>query len=659
MSENSCGQTPRIQDDLYRHINGAWLDSYEIPADRAVDGAFRDLVEDALANCRTLCENAAAGKLERPQECETSSERWDFDASRIGQLFEAYLDQEELTAQGTAPIAPLLEKVDACASRDELAQVLGELEREGIDSPVAFLVSIDAEKPERYIAQFYQAGLGLPDESYYHQDEHREIREKYREFLAQMALESGIAAAGTEADFAQQIFDFETALAGHHWDAVRSRDAQATNNPTTFEEFTRKNTGFSYTAWAAGLGVKLAAGADPINVYMPSYQEGFAQLWANTDLAILKRYLQMKVVLAFAPYLAPQLQELRFSFYGTTLSGTPQRPKLWKRAVGTVESVLDEALGRAYVAYHFPPERRDEMEKLVGALLEAYREGIEKLDWMGEETRTRALEKLSKFTYKIGYPRRWRDDSALRFNEGDTLVDMIRASSAFETDFQLARILKPVDKEEWHMSPQTVNAYYSPLTNEIVFPAAILQPPFFDPEASHAANFGGIGAVIGHEIGHGFDDQGSHYDGDGKLTEWWTEDDREEFTKRTAALIAQYDNYRPNELPDEDVHVNGALTIGENIGDLGGLAIAFKAWKRAHPEENDLAPEFFYSWARVWRTAIRPEAARQRLVIDPHSPAEFRCNGVVRNLDAFHDTFQTTPADKLWMEPEERVRIWE
>lgn len=309
------------------------------------------------------------------------------------------------------------------------------------------------------------------------------------------------------------------------------------------------------------------------------------------------------------PYLAPQLQELRFSFYGTTLSGTPQRPKLWKRAVGTVESVLDEALGRAYVAYHFPPERRDEMEKLVGALLDAYREGIEKLDWMGEETRTRALEKLSKFTYKIGYPRRWRDDSALRFNEGDTLVDMIRASSAFETDFQLARILKPVDKEEWHMSPQTVNAYYSPLANEIVFPAAILQPPFFDPKASHAANFGGIGAVIGHEIGHGFDDQGSHYDGDGKLTEWWTEDDREEFTKRTAALIAQYDSYRPSELPGEDVHVNGALTIGENIGDLGGLAIAFKAWKKAHPEEADLAPEFFYSWARVWRTAIRPEAA--------------------------------------------------
>ena len=334
MSENSCGQTPRIQDDLYRHINGAWLDSYEIPADRAVDG------------------------------------RWDFDASRIGQLFEAYLDQEALTAQGTAPIAPLLEKVDSCASREELAQVLGELEREGIDSPVAFLVSIDAENPERYIGQFYQAGLGLPDESYYHQDEHQEIREKYREFLAQMARESGIAAAGTDAEFAQQIFDFETELAGHHWDAVRSRDAQATNNPTTFAEFIRKNTGFAYASWAAGLGVKLAAGTDPINVYMPSYQEGFAQLWAQTDLAILKRYLQMKVVLAFAPYLAPQLQELRFSFYGTTLSGTPQRPKLWKRAVGTVESVLDEALGRAYVAYHFPPERRDEMEKLVGSLLD-------------------------------------------------------------------------------------------------------------------------------------------------------------------------------------------------------------------------------------------------------------------------------------------------
>lgn len=659
MSENSLRQTPRVQDDLYRHINGAWLASYKIPADRAVDGAFRDLVEEALVHCRTLCENAAAGKLERPQQAETSSERWAFDASRIGQLFAAYLDQDALAAQGTAPIVPLLEKVGACQNREELARVLGELEREGIDSPVAFLVSIDAENPHRYIGQFYQAGLGLPDESYYHQAEHREIREKYREFLAKMALESGIVASGKETDFAQQVFDFETLLASHHWDAVRSRDAQATNNPTTFQEFIGKNQGFNYTAWAEGLGLKLKAGADPINVYMPSYQEGFAQLWASTDLATLKQYLQIKVVLAFAAYLDPKLQELRFSFYGTTLSGTPERPELWKRAVGTVESVLDQALGRAYVAYHFPPKRRDAMEELVEALLQAYREGIEKLDWMGEETRRRALEKLSKFSYKIGYPRCWREDSKLRFSEGNTLVDMIRASSAFETDFQLARILKPVDKEEWHMSPQTVNAYYSPLANEIVFPAAILQPPFFDPKATNAANFGGIGAVIGHEIGHGFDDQGSHYDGDGRLTEWWTEADREEFTKRTAALIAQYDNYRPTELSDEDVHVNGALTIGENIGDLGGLAIAFKAWKRAHEEEADLAPEFFYSWSRVWRTAIRPEAARQRLVIDPHSPAEFRCNGVVRNLDAFHDTFQTTPADKLWMEPEERVRIWE
>ncbi|WP_122820549.1 M13 family metallopeptidase [Varibaculum vaginae] len=659
MSENSLGQTPRIQDDLYRHINGAWLDSYEIPADRAVDGAFRELVEGALAHCRTLCEDAAAGKLERPDGCETSSERWDFDASRIGQLFQAYLDQEALAAQGTTPIAPLLGKINDCQNREELAKTLGELEREGIDSPVAFLVSIDAENPQRYIAQFYQAGLGLPDESYYHQDEHREIREKYREFLAEIALESGIATAGEESAFAREVFDFETALAGNHWDAVRSRDAQATNNPTTFHEFIGKNQGFAYTAWAEGLGLKLENGADPINVYMPSYQQGFARLWADTDLVILKQYLQMKVVLAFAPYLDPKLQELRFKFYGTTLSGTPQRPELWKRAVGTVESVLDEALGRAYVAYHFPPEHRAAMETLVEALLNAYQDAISNLDWMGAETRARALEKLSKFTCKIGYPHCWQDDSGLRFGAQDTLVDMIRASSAFETDFQLARILKPVDREEWHMSPQTVNAYYSPLTNEIVFPAAILQPPFFDPKASNAANFGGIGAIIGHEIGHGFDDQGSHYDGDGKLTEWWTEADREEFTKRTAALIAQYDVYCPSELADEDVHVNGALTIGENIGDLGGLAIAFKAWRTTHPEESELAKEFFYSWARAWRTAIRPEAARQRLVVDPHSPAEFRCNGVVRNLDAFHDTFQTKSSDKLWMEPEERVKIWE
>lgn len=659
MSETTLGKTPRVQDDLYRYINGKWLDTYEIPPDRAVDGAFRNLVEDSLLKCRKLCEQAALGTLARPENSEISQERWDFDSARIGKLFAAYQDLDSLNAQGTEPIAPLLSKLLAADSHDELAKILGELEREGIDSPVAFLVSVDAENPSRYIAQFYQGGLGLPDESYYHQDEHQEIREKYREFLAKLALESKVCQSGEETDFAQEVFDFETKLAAHHWDSVRSRDAQATNNPTTFEEFSDKNSGFAYAAWAQGLGLKLENKASPINLYMPSYQEGFSSLWAKTDLTTLKHYLEMKIVLAFAPYLTETLQELRFSFYGTILSGTPERPELWKRAVGTVESVLDQALGRAWVTYHFPPEHRATMEKLVDELLKAYASAIQKLDWMGQETRERALEKLEKFTAKIGYPTVWRDDSGLSFNDGDTLVDMIRAASAFETDFQLGRIMQPVDREEWHMSPQTVNAYYSPLTNEIVFPAAILQPPFFDPEASWATNFGGIGAVIGHEIGHGFDDQGSHYDGDGKLNEWWTEADREEFTKRTGALIAQYDRYTPTELIGEDVHVNGALTIGENIGDLGGLAIAFQAWKNAHPDEGNLAPEFFFSWALVWRTAIRPEAARQRLVIDPHSPAEFRCNGVVRNLDAFHETFQTTPTDKLWMEPGERVRIWE
>ena len=473
-------------------------------------------------------------------------------------------------------------------------------------------------------------------------------------------------------------------LAKGHWDRVRTRDIEAMNNPMTWEELTASAPGFPWGSWrrgvrerAAAAGVEQTTFLDEVIVTQPDYLPHLAGVWDTTDLEDLRAWTVWHVVHNRATLLSDAFVEENFDFYGRTLQGTDELRPRWKRGVSLVEGCLGEAVGELYVERHFPPEHKEAMELLVADLIEAYRQSISALEWMSQATREQALAKLAQFNPKIGYPSRWRDYSAVEVTPGDVLAS-VRSVEDVELARSLRKLEGPVDREEWHMTPQTVNAYYNPTMNEIVFPAAILQPPFFDPQADAAVNYGAIGAVIGHEIGHGFDDQGSTFDGTGKVTNWWTQEDHDAFTARTRELIAQYDAYTPTVLAhryaakgEQAPHVNGALTIGENIGDLGGLGIALKAYGLALAREGitsfDQAPvidgltgleRFFYSWARAWRSKQRPDYAELLLTIDPHSPAEFRCNGIVRNTDAFYETFGVGPDDALWLDPDKRVTIW-
>lgn len=665
VDKNAMDTTIRPQDDLFRYINGIWLAEYELPADRASDGSFRRLLEESLADCRELCENANSAEIAFPTEIDTKlAAKY---SAWIAALYRSYMDTESLDRAGVEPIRALWDKVDAAKNHRDLARVAGELEHYGVNSGLGFYISPDVNNPERYLPHFSQGGIGLPDESYYREEKHAEVCQQYRQFIAKFIEAGGLATSEAAADWARTIWEYEKALAKYHWDTVKCRDSQATNNPTTWDKVCQIK-GFDFTAWAQGMGltgaIKNNRGESitlkDLSLNIPDFIENGARVWAETPLDTLKRVFKYRVLRSFASYLSDNLQQIRFDFYSTVLNGVPQRSEKWKRAVSIVEDNLGEVLGQAYVTKYFPPEYKKKMEELTQRLIDAYESSIKSLDWMGEETKTKALDKLHKFVSKIGYPAQWKDYSPLpECPKAAGLAELIGIINAFETDYQLARIYGPIDKHEWLMTPQTVNAYYHPVVNEIVFPAGILRPPFFFAEAPEAVNFGAIGAVIGHEIGHGFDDQGSQYDGNGKLHNWWTDTDRAEFEKRTKALIGQYDAYVPADLAGEDVHVNGALTIGENIGDLGGLSIAFKALSAGGEPTEEEKRQFFFAWAYAWQSKCRKETARQYLIIDPHSPAEFRCNGVVRNMDVFHETFQTKPGDTLWLEKDQRVRIWE
>jgi putative endopeptidase len=471
----------------------------------------------------------------------------------------------------------------------------------------------------------------------------------------------GLAGEPEPADAARRLLALETAIAKGHWTTVDSRDALKTYNKRSREQLDELAPGIDWAGWLEGLGASEAAFTEVI-VRQPDAIETAGRLLTELPLADWRVWLVFHHVRAAAPFLSSRFVDANFAFYGTRLSGIPELRERWKRGVDVVEAGLGEAVGRLYVARHFPPEHKAHMQRLVGWLIEAYRVDIEALDWMSPETRQRALDKLDRFTPKIGYPDRWRDYSALEITRDD-LLGNVRRAAAFETDRNLGKIGEPIDRAEWHMTPQTVNAYYNPGMNEIVFPAAILRWPFFDPEADDAVNFGGIGAVIGHEIGHGFDDQGSRYDGDGNLRDWWTDADRAGFDARAKALIAQYDAFVPADLPPGN-HVNGALTVGENIGDLGGITIAHKAYRLSL--EGGEAPEIdgltgsqrvFLGWAQVWRMVVRQAEQIRRLAIDPHSPPEFRAN-VVRNLEEFHQAFGVADGDGMWVPEEARVRIW-
>lgn len=635
----------RPQDDLYRHVNGAWIARTEIPEDKSRWGSFYLLAEEAEKAVREIIEEA--------QTAEPGTEE-----RKFGDLYASFMDEETVEKLGATPLAADLASVDAVTSIPALLSTLGRLERGGVAGAFKLYVDNDPGNPERYLVFVEQGGLGLPDESYYRDEKFAAIREKYVEFIERMFSLAGFEDAAARAS---RVFDVEKELATHHWDNVATRDSEKTYNLKTWGQVSALAAGADLELWKTGLDAP-AGVFDEIVVREPSFLSGLASMITDSRLDAWREWLRWQVIRSSAAYLSRDFVEANFDFYGRTLSGTPQLRERWKRGVSLVEGALGEAVGKIYVDRYFKPSAKHSMDVLVGYLVDAYRESIGKLDWMTDETRGRALEKLEKFTPKIGYPVKWRDYSAMTI-QPDDLIANVRAASEFEFQRELGKIGKPLDRDEWFMTPQTINAYYNPGFNEIVFPAAILQFPFFDENRDDAANYGAIGSVIGHEIGHGFDDQGSKYDGDGRLTDWWTEADRAAFEERTRSLIEQYDALAPRQVPDHKV--NGALTIGENIGDLGGLSIAWKAYLLSlggeePPVVDGLtgAERFFFSWAQAWQMKVRDEEAIRLLAIDPHSPNEFRCNQIVRNIDEFYTAFGVTPDDALWLDPEKRVTIW-
>ncbi len=652
----------RPQDDLFRHVNGKWLDEAVIPADQSNTGGFMDLHLQAERDVRDILEDVSAKVAEDPEAFDGTEEL------KIANLYRSFMNESRVNGLGNAPLHDDFELIEEARDKDDLEIVVGRLFTTGVPMPFGVDVDADRNNPSQYITWVYQSGLGLPDEAYYREDAYAEYREEYLKFiptLYSLATDNDDTAAK---EAARSIMDFETKLASHHMTVVESRNADKTNNVMTWDEFKAKAPGFDWDAAFDAMDL-WPSNAPTFLVMSPDALEGFGDEWQAADLEQLKTYLRWKVILARAPYLSEDIVRTNFNFYGKVLSGTEEMRDRWKRGVSLVNSVLGEAVGKIYVEKHFPPDHKAKMMQLVEDLIAAYDDSIRNLDWMTADTKDKALAKLGTTVTKIGYPDKWRDYSKLIVT--DELMQNVRDAERFEHQRAINKLGTEVDRTEWYMNPQTVNAYYNPVANEIAFPAAILQPPFFDADTDAAYNYGGIGAVIGHEIGHGFDDQGSKYDGEGRLNNWWTDEDRTEFEKRTKSLVGQYEQYTPDQLGESEHHVNGEFTLGENIGDLGGLSIALKAYDIAMRREGHDgahgAPDIegytgiqrvFLNWARIWKTKRRDELVIQYLATDPHSPAEFRCNGVVKNVDAFAEAFDVQEGDELWLAPEERVRIW-
>ncbi len=639
----------RPQDDLFRHVNGKWIARTEIPADKARYGSFAVLAENAEEAVRDIITGTPAPAPGAPVAGESD---------QVAALYASFMDTERVDALGAGPIQEELAEALAVASIPELIAFQARSERRGLGGFFGMFVDNDPGDPARYIVFVMQSGIGLPDESYYREEQFAEIREQYRAHIARML---GLAGVADAEHLAELSYELERRIAASHWDKVASRDIQKLYNLRTLAELGELTPQIDWPGYLAEMGAPEAAFAEVVAA-QPDALTGLAALLVEEELEAWKAWSVWNIVRSSAALLSQEISRANFDFYGTALTGAPEQRERWRRGVSFVEGAMGEAVGRIYVERHFDEDAKAEMDGLVAHLIEAYRDSIEQLSWMGADTRARAIDKLNSFTPKIGYPVKWRDYSALVVDAGDLVGNSRRVSEA-EFVRELGKVGKPIDRDEWFMTPQTVNAYYNPGFNEIVFPAAILQPPFFDKRAEAAANFGAIGAVIGHEIGHGFDDQGSRYDGEGRLTDWWTEEDRAAFEQLTSALIGQYNELSPEGADGQKV--NGELTIGENIGDLSGLEIAWKAYLRslegAEPPVIDGlsgAERFFLSWAQAWQQKSRPEETVRLLTIDPHSPNEFRCNQILRNLDAFHEAYGTQPGDELWLDPAERVSIW-
>jgi endothelin-converting enzyme/putative endopeptidase len=638
----------RPQDDLFGHVNGGWFDAVVIPADRSSWGPGVQLQETTELQVHAIISELAERISRGTPETEGMGE----DARKIANLYASFMDELTAEQRGLEPVRSRLQAVSELTNTRQLAAFLGEFERTGGASLFRCFVTTDDGNSGRYLVNIEQGGLGLPDESYYRDEKFTDVGAKYAAYLTELFT---LAEHREPAAAAQAVLELETRLAAGHWERAETRDIQKIYNLTSLDELIALSPEFDWATYIAALGGSPATIAETI-VLEPSYLTHMSAVLAEVPISQWRTWAAARVLRAASPFLSEAFVSTDFEFYGRVLNGTPELRPRWKRAVAFVESAIGEAVGKEYVARHFPPSSKSMIDELVGDLLQAFRGSISQLTWLTEATKERACDKLAAFRSKIGYPDRLRDYSALQVSPDD-LLGNARAAAAFETDRQLAKIGSPVDHDEWYMLPQTVDAYYNAGTNEICFPAAILQDPFFSPDGELAENYGGIGGVIGHEIGHGFDDKGAQYDGAGNLNDWWTPTDKAAFELKSKALVAQYNGFSPRQLPGQ--FVNGALTVSENIGDLGGVSIAYKAYLIALGTEDVTADAraFFMNFAYCFRYKLRIEQEEQWLTTSPHAPAEFRAN-IVRNLDEFHETFATTPGDGLWLDNEERVRIW-
>ncbi len=644
----------RAQDDFYRHVNGTWLNSTEIPADKGRYGSFDKLSDDSLEQLRTVVERLTQ-----------SADAADPDQRKIVELYASFMDEAALEKLDLRPLASEFARIAALKRRSQIPGLIAHFSLLGVGAPYRPQVHQDARDATKYVFDLHQGGLGMPDRDYYLENDGRlqQIRAKYLQHVETMLRLAGDSVAGepAAAQEAHDIVALETALAKVQWTKVENRDPVKTYNRVELTQLARLAPGYNWKAYLSDAGV--AGKVDYLVISQPSYITAFNELVARTPLPVWRSYFRWRLLSEFAPFLSKKFVDENFAFYGTALRGITQNRPRWKRAVGLVDGAIGEGLGKIYVASYFPPEFKSRMDQLVRNLLAAYQADIDTLDWMGPETKQKAHEKLARFTTKIGYPAKWRDYSALRIVPGDLLGNVMRAN-AFEYHRNVSKLGQPIDRTEWEMTPQTVNAYYNPEKNEIVFPAAILQPPFFNARADDAVNYGGIGAVIGHEISHGFDDQGSQYDGLGNLLSapgWFTQADLDHFKARTRALVTQYSAFAP--VPG--FPINGELTLGENIADNSGLAIAYQAYQLSlggepAPIIDGLTGEqrFFMGWAQVWRAKTRDNEAIMRIKSDPHSPAQFRGSVPEMNQAPFYQAFGVKDGDKMYLPPEQRVSLW-
>ena len=633
----------RAQDDFYRYVNGAWFDKTEIPAEKSAYGAFDIVFDQTEQQLRALVEGGS--KANAPGS----------EAQKVQDLYASFMDEARVEELGLKPVQPDLDRIDAMKDKSELPALLAHLHRIGADAPYNAVVHQDNKDSTRYIIDFVQSGLGMPDRDYY-LDKGAKFVQLRKDYLAHVQNMLALAGAKDIDKSARDVVAFETALATKQWDNVTRRDPLKVYNLLDLAKLKALMPGYDWSNYLKDAGISV----DNVVVSEPSYLAALDKILKDTPLPTLKNYLKLRLLDASAGVLNKQVYDEAFDFNRAKLFGVKAQKPRWKRGIKLVDGSIGEALGKVYVEQNFPAANKARMEQLVANLLKAYDQEFDTLPWMSDATKQAAKAKLAKFMPKIGYPKKFRDYSALTIARDDLYGNFQRAN-LFEYQRNIDKLGKPIDRDEWGMNPQTINAYYNPELNEIVFPAAILKPPFFNMAADDAVNYGAIGAVIGHEISHGFDDEGSQYDGDGNLKDWWTAEDRKKFVAQTKALIAQYDQYEPV----KGYHIKGALTVGENIADLGGITIAYKAYQislggKPAPVIDGLTGDqrFFMGFAQVWRDKSRDEATINQVKADPHSPSRYRCNGVVVNVPEFYTTFDVKPGDKMYSAPEKRVKIW-